>query len=152
MKKLVIFIVLFLTSISFAQEISNYLILSDIAEYKYRPRRTTEMFGNSGILIPVGHFDLDHNDTTYTTRYIHTGTILGVSVQVTQHKGEDSDKWLLHEVEDAYRLKEKSNLGLIGSGTRLREFGNNKLYSLRGSGYNCINGRKIFCWNGCCSC
>lgn len=103
MKKLLILIILLLPALGFSQEIVDYLILNDIGAYKYRPKRTSEIYGNSGVLIPTGHFDLDHNDTTYETTYIHPITILGVEVQVTQHAGADSDKWLLHEVERGFR-------------------------------------------------
>ena len=88
----------------FSQETANYLILNDIGEYKYRPKRTTEIYGNSGVLIPADHFDLDHNDTAYGARYVHPVTILGVEVQVTKHTDpNDSLKWLLHEVDDGFR-------------------------------------------------
>ena len=60
---------------------------------------TKRIYGNSGILIPAGHFDLDHDDITYETRYIIPEPLVGVEVQLTQHSGSDSDKWLLHEVE-----------------------------------------------------
>lgn len=127
MKKIVILVMLLFSSMSFAQEIGNYLIQSDVGEYKYRPKRTSEIYGNSGILIPAGHFDLDHNDITYKTRYVHPVTILGVDVQVTKHAGSDSDKWLLHEVERGYRKSREMHSVYI-SANPLRAISNNKIF------------------------
>ena len=127
-KTTIIFILLLLYPvIVFSQTINNYLILNDIGEYKYRPKRTIEIYGNSGILISTGHFPLDHDDITYETRYVHPITISGVSVQVTQHAGSDSDRWLLHEVEDGYRDTNTLSAGLAKS-SRLREINGNRIF------------------------
>jgi len=103
MKRIMILTMLLFSTISLAQEIENYLIQSDIGEFKYRPKQTIEMFGNSGALIPAGHFNIDHNDITYETRYVHPVTIVGVEVQVTKHINSDSDKWLAHELDIEFR-------------------------------------------------
>ncbi|MDH4164750.1 MAG: hypothetical protein OEW15_18980, partial [Nitrospirota bacterium] len=111
MKKIMILMMLLFPVVCFSQETANYLILNDIGEYKYRPKRTTETYGNSGVLIPADHFDMDHNDTTYGARYVHPVTILGVEVQVTHHTDPaDSIKWLLHEVDKSFR----TSLGIPG--------------------------------------
>lgn len=137
--RIAIIIILLLPAIVYAQDLSNYLILSDVGEYKYRPRRTLETYGNSGALISAGHFDLDHADILYETHYIHPVTILSVDVQVTQHIGADSDKWLLHEVEDSFRDGNIDKLGLLTKGTRLKDINGKKYVSLRGSGYAWIS-------------
>ncbi len=129
----IVFILLLLyPTITFSQTINNYLILNDIGEYKYRPKRTIEIYGNSGILISTGHFTLDHDDITYETRYVHPVTILGVSVQITQHAGSDSDRWLLHEVERGFRRGDyEENM----TPARFRNIeGNNIFYSGLGGG------------------
>jgi hypothetical protein len=58
---------------------------------------------SSGSLVGTGHFDLDHDDITYETDYLNRKIKVAVDVQVTQHVGADSDRWLLHEMEDAFR-------------------------------------------------
>lgn len=103
MKKIIVLMMLLFPVVCFSQETANYLILNDIGEFKYRPKQTIEMYGNSGVLIPAGHFYTDHNDITYETRYVHPVTIVGVEVQVTKHTRDESDKWLLHEVDDGFR-------------------------------------------------
>ncbi len=65
------------------------------------------------------------------------------TVQVTQHAGSDSDKWLLHEVEDGYRDGEMERLGLVTQGARLRDINGNKIISLRGSGYSWISNNAV---------
>ena len=135
MKKSLIIIILFLLCypvITYSQTLKDYLILNDIGEYKYRPKRTNEIYGNSGILISTGHFTLDHDDITYETRYVHPETILGVKVQVTQHAGSDSDRWLLHEVERGFRRGDyEENM----TAARFRNInGNNVFYSGLGGG------------------
>jgi len=136
--KSILVVVLVLASVGFAQDIGNYLILSDMGEFKYRPKRTTEIYGNSGVLIPTGHFYLDHEDITYRARYVHPVTILGVSVEVTQHAGADSDRWLLHELERGFRRGEyEENM----TPARFRNIdGNNIFFSGLGGGtYRWIN-------------
>lgn len=105
MKKIIILLLLllFLPTTSFSLEIGDYLIPKDIGEYKYRPKRSNESYGNSGVLIGADHFMADYVDVTYSTRYVHPTTIVGVSVQVTQHAGSNSDKWLLHEIDMDFR-------------------------------------------------
>ncbi len=89
------------------------------------------MYGNSGVLIPADHFDLDHNDITYSARYVHPITILGVEVQVTKHSGSDSDKWLLHEVELSYQ--KSGTLGAAYAAPNpLRDIGGNKILFMWG--------------------
>jgi len=136
MKKIIILFILLFPMLSLSQDLSNYLILSDIGAFKYRPKPTKRIYGNSGVLISAGHFYLDHDDVTYQTRYIQPEPLLGVEVQVTQHAGADSDRWLLHEVEDGYRSNDAERLGLLTKGVRVREINGNKFISLRGSGYS----------------
>jgi hypothetical protein len=49
------------------------------------------------------HFLWDHSDITYKTEYQSETIHLGMEVQVTQHTGGDSDRWLLHELDKEYR-------------------------------------------------
>ncbi len=141
MKKIIILIALIFATSSIAQERGSYLIQSDIGEFKYRPKRTNQVYGNSGILIPVDHFDIDHNDTTYKTRYVHPVTILGVEVQVTQHTGGDSDKWLLHEVDKEFR----TYYGIPDPSYMIRTINGNTVYTFGSAGwdYRWVSGNKI---------
>lgn len=101
MKKILVVIMLALPALGLAQEIGNYLVMNDIGEYIFRPKRVVTI-GNAGVLVPTGHFP-GHGDMTYEGIYIHPQTYLGVEVKITQHSGSDSDKWLLHEVERGFR-------------------------------------------------
>ena len=101
MKKILALIMLALPALVLAQEIGNYLVMNDIGEYKFRPKRVVTI-GNAGVLVPTGHFP-GHGDMTYEGIYIHPQTYLGVEVKITQHVGSDSDKWLLHEVDKEFR-------------------------------------------------
>ena len=123
-----ILIGLFLLSIvSFAQGLENYIIQNDIGVYKFRPKPTKEIYGNSGAVISADHFDEDHDDISYITRYIKPEPILGVDVQVTQHTGGDSDRWLLHEIEDGYHDDEMETLGLLTDGAVMRKIDNKRV-------------------------
>jgi hypothetical protein len=114
----------------------------------FRPKSTKEIYGNSGALIGSGHFNLDHDDITYETVYIMPSPILGVEVSVTQHSGSDSDRWLLHEIEDSYRDSDNENnrLGLLSSvGVKIREFGGMKFiyWGLGGGTYRWLCGQIV---------
>jgi len=150
-----VFILLFITvANSQAQNVSDYLILHDIGDYKFITQVKDFITGQMkivpgyieriapGILAGADHFDLDHNDITYETDYVNKDIELAVEVQVTQHAGSGSDKWLLHEVEDAYRESSIDKIGLITQGTRMRDINGNKILSLRGSGYSWISNYK----------
>ena len=150
-----VFILLFITvANSQAQNVSDYLILHDIGDYKFITQVKDFITGQMkivpgyieriapGILAGADHFDLDHNDITYETDYVNRDIELAVEVQVTQHAGSGSDKWLLHEVEDAYRESSIDKIGLITQGTRMRDINGNKILSLRGSGYSWISNYK----------
>ena len=141
MKKIIVLMMLLLPVVCFSQETANYLIFNDIGEYKYRPKRTTEIYGNSGVLIPADHFDLDHNDIAYGARYVHPVTILGVEVQVTKHTNSDSDKWLLHEVERDFR----TYYGLPGDSYVMREIDGNTIMAAGSGGwdYRWLSGSKV---------
>jgi hypothetical protein len=141
MKKIIVLMMLLFPAVCFSQETANYLILNDIGEYKYRPKRTTEIYGNSGVLIPADHFDLDHNDIAYGARYVHPVTILGVEVQVTMHSGADSDKWLLHEVEKSFR----TSLGIPGDSYGPRQIDGQTILEFGAGGreYRWLSGTKV---------
>ncbi|MEE9910340.1 MAG: hypothetical protein K4571_01345 [Deltaproteobacteria bacterium] len=123
----IMFAMLLLPICGFAQGLDNYIIKNDIDNYKYRPKPTKEIYGNSGFVLSIDHFDEDHDDISYVTRYIKPNPILGLSVEVTQHAGSDSDKWLLHEVEDNYRDDEYETLGQLIDGAVMRRIDNNRV-------------------------
>lgn len=98
-----------------AQAVSNYLILQDIGDYRFITQTKGFITGKpraipghsvrtaSGILTGADHFDMDHDDITYESGYSNRDIKLYVDVQVTQHAGGDSDKWLLHEIDISFR-------------------------------------------------
>ncbi|MEN6422509.1 MAG: hypothetical protein ABFD76_11245, partial [Smithella sp.] len=112
--------------------LNDCLITSDISKYVYNSEYSR--LGNaSGVVNGADHFDLDHSDAFCEGKYSNRGElqgltrkekrnkILSVNVEVTQHTGGDSDRWLLHEIEDSYRDPddEDGRLGLLLQATRL---------------------------------
>ena len=103
----------FIPTIGFPQNISDYLILQDIGQYKLdRPEKVfageppiggPRQYDSAGIIAATGHF-ADHPDKTYEVMYIGGNGLPSPTVQVTKHAGSDSDKWLLHEVETGFRF------------------------------------------------
>lgn len=132
--------------------INDYLLLNDIGSYKistpeklipgFQPIGGPRVYDGPGIIGATGHFP-DDRDVTYEVMYIGGGGLASPTVQVTQHAGSDSDKWLLHEVEDGYRSDEVGKLGLPTKGMRLRQMGGCNVISLRGSGYSWIRNNVV---------
>ncbi len=133
---------LFIPAISFSQQnTSDYLILQDIGPYKLdRPEKIfageppiggPREYNNAGIIAATGHFP-DHIEKTYEVMYIGGNGLPSPSVQVTQHSGSDSDRWLLHEVERGFRRGDyEENM----TAARFRNInGNNVFYSGLGGG------------------
>ncbi len=159
-KSLIIsFIVLFLIPLTgFSQTVSDYLILQDMGSYKLdRPEKMLpgrppmggpETFDSPGVIGAADHFSLDHTDKTYKVMYIGGNGLPSPTVKVTKHSSSDSDKWLLHEVEDSYRNNDDSDkrLGLLsGAGVKIREIAGNKFiyWGLGGGSYTWISGQKV---------
>ena len=88
------FLIIFQATV-FAQNISDYLITNDIGSY----RKITGGGATGSILAGTDHFYLDHSDTALGIAYVNDAQKMWVDVQVTQHTGGDSDRWLLHEVD-----------------------------------------------------
>ena len=130
-------IVLLMPEPGSSQAISDYLILQDIGAYKLDkpekmfpgepPSGGPKASEGAGILSGSGHFP-DHVDKTYEVMYLGGGAYASPTVMVTQHAGSDSDKWLLHEVEDGYRDDEMATLGLVTEGAILRKIDTNKVF------------------------
>ncbi len=93
-------ILLALPVYGFAGDVSDYLILQDISGYKFMGEGGGK---GSGLVAATGHFGEDHPDESYGALYFNETNEIGVKVEVTQHAGSDSDKWLLHEVERDFR-------------------------------------------------
>jgi len=88
------------------QDIGSYKLKTQVKNPISKKIRTItgyKVHNNSGSLIGADHFDLDHDDTSYETVYENKDVGLGVDVQVTQHAGGDSDRWLLHEADAEFR-------------------------------------------------
>jgi len=97
-----------------AQSVADYLILQDIGQYKlsipekmipgFAPIGGPRTFDGAGVVAGTGHFT-DHVDKSYEVMYLGGDANASPTVQVTQHAGSDSDKWLLHEMDSAFRDK-----------------------------------------------
>jgi hypothetical protein len=139
-KLVILFIGLFFLPITvLAQNISDYLILQDINSYKFKTQSKNPItkkiktisgywiYKNSGALMGTGHFVLDHDDTAYETVYESDVDDIAPHIKVTQHTGGDSDRWLLHEVEDNYHNDEMETLGLLTDGAVMRKIDNKRV-------------------------
>jgi hypothetical protein len=109
-----LFCLLVMQNIAVAQSVSDHLILNDIETFRIsRPQAFFEgrppiggprvNQNNSGVLSGTDHFQ-DHADTTYKVMHIdNTNAKPSPEVEVTQHTGGDSDRWLLHELDAEFR-------------------------------------------------
>jgi hypothetical protein len=135
MKKVCLFVLLVLFPLSvYSQTVPNYLIDADIGQYsRSYPGACPK---GSGVLAGAGHFKIDHTDYACDIRYYNEAIDLGVEVQVTQHTGGDSDKWLLHELEDSYRSNDQSRPGLLSRGAVIKRLvsGGDRIFSIRMGG------------------
>ena len=130
-----ILILIFMASMSYGEDLSDCLVQNDIGSYKriFDGSKGT----GSGILALAGHFGEDHNDITCRISYANDEW---VDVQVTQHAGGDSDKWLLHEVERVYRSEdlEPQFDGII------KEIDGDKIFTwLYGTSYHWISNNTV---------
>lgn len=142
---------IFVHALCYAQAASDYLILQDIGDFKFIAQSKNPLTniikqipGYSvrlapGILAWVEHFDMDHDDKTYEMNYDNSVVHMGVEIQVTKHAGSDSDKWLLHEVEDGYRDDDKLN-STVDTNVQIKTIDGNKVYFIG------IYGAKSYAW------
>ncbi|GBE54828.1 MAG TPA: hypothetical protein ENG83_02105 [Nitrospirae bacterium] len=150
-KRLVIFIFLIciLPALIYAA-VTDYLILEDIGTYKLFTGITGRVFSGppskysqtatGGILDAAGHFS--ENDQSYEASYTTIGSKWPfIKVEVTQHAGSDSDKWLLHEVEKSFR----TYYGIPGDPYAMRVIDGNTIivYGSAGWAYRWVSGNKV---------
>jgi hypothetical protein len=113
-------------NIVYAQNPSDYLILQSIGDFSSDGKGKC---GNgSGVLGGTDHFDEDHNVITCVTDYYNFQQKMAVEIKVEQHTGGDSDRWLLHEVEDSYRDSDIATLGMLTDGAVMRRISQNGVY------------------------
>jgi len=136
-----------------AEDVSTYLIINDISQYK-RLTWTIDIITEKvktipgytihsypGVVAGADHFSFDHLDMTYETKYQSEELDMGMSVQVTKHAGSDSDKWLLHEVEKGFR----TSLGIPGDPYAMRVISGNTIMVFGSAGwtYRWLSGNKV---------
>lgn len=122
---------------TFGATADDFLILQDIGRFRLdQPEKVfpgeppiggPRQFSGPGILGGAGHFQ-DHEDRAYEVMYIGGSGLPSPTVQVIQHAGGDSDRWLLHEVEDAYRDGDVKALGLLTEGAVVRKVENQRVF------------------------
>lgn len=149
-------ILILLVNVAYAQSTSDFLLLQDIGDYKFKTQTKDFITGQTmtvpgystrtapGFLAGADHFDVDHDDKVYETKYVNRTIGLGVEVQVTKHSGSDSDKWLLHEVERGFRDTE--NLEVVpAEDSMIREINGKKIYFYGGGvvGYRWLSGNVV---------
>lgn len=116
----------------------DYLIMQDIGQYKFMGKGGGQ---GSGIVSATGHFSEDHVDESYGGMYFHESNEIGVNVEVTQHAGADSDRWLLHEVDREYR----KYYGMPDSSYFVRNVNGNTILAFGAGGwdYRWLSGNKV---------
>ncbi|MEN6422755.1 MAG: hypothetical protein ABFD76_12505 [Smithella sp.] len=145
-------------SYSTAQGFTNLndcLVTNDIGKFTYRVRNAR--LGNAcGVVGGADHFKMDHVDSICNGKYSNLSEIRGlpleeaeekslsVKVEVTQHTGGDSDRWLLHEVETSFRDSDNLEIG-PDEDAMIRTINNNKIFFYGGGvvGYRWINNNVI---------
>jgi hypothetical protein len=126
--QLCFFTTIFISSFALAVNADDLLITDDIGAYKYYGSSGGQ---GSGTIAATGHFDVDHLDYSFTSIYFHDANEIGVNLEVTQHTGDDSDQWLLHEIERQYR----NYFGIPSESVVLRNInGNTILVATSGGG------------------
>lgn len=134
-KMLILIISLLIPMIVHSQNISNYLIQSDIGNYK----RITKGGPSGDILAGVNHFSEDHQDESSGISYHNKDARLWIDVQVTQHSGSDSDKWLLHELD----LEFRNYYGKPGYYIKTISGNTVYVYGAGGRDYRWLSGNKV---------
>ena len=133
----IIFSLLVIQNYVHAQDVSDYLITNDIGSYK----KITKGGPSGNILAGADHFGLDHKDVSLGISYVNDETKMWIDVQVTQHAGADSDKWLLHEVDRNFR----NYYGQPGDSYVMRQINGNTVMAA-GSGewtYHWLSANKV---------
>lgn len=118
--QLIMLLFLMIPTSGYGGSAEEFLILQDIGGYRNMGKGGGL---GSGILAATGHFNKDHADESYSTMYYSDVSELGLNVQVTRHAGEDSDQWLLHEVEMDFR----ENYGTPGDCYVMRQIDGNTI-------------------------
>ena len=130
---------LLITGMALAQEISIYLITSNIGDFIASANPTSGK--GPGIVVGADHFYHDHADMTYRMSYFNLQTKVGPEIQITKHTGGESDKWLLHEVERDFR----TYYGLPGDSYVMRVIDGNTIVAAGSGGwdYRWLSGNKV---------
>ena len=123
--QLIMLLFLMIPTSGYGGSAEEFLILQDIGGYRNMGKGGGL---GSGILAATGHFNKDHADESYSTMYYSDVSELGLNVQVTRHAGEDSDQWLLHEVESSFRSSKEARLGMVSENARIRELFDNRTF------------------------
>ncbi len=145
---LILFLLL-LSPVSYAA-ITNYLILEDIEPYRLftgvpgrvfsGPPSKYSQTSTGGILDAAGHFSED--DVSYEASYKEPNSKWPfVKVEVTQHSGSDSDKWLVHELDAEFR----NYYGIPDMSYTIKLIDGNTLFAFGSGGwdYRWLSGYKV---------
>ena len=122
-----------------AQDIADHLITTDIDVY--RPSKNPSGGVGPGVLALANHFFYDHRDVNYRISYFDLATKTGATVQVTEHSGGDSDRWLLHEAERDFR----NYFGFPGKSYVIREIDGHRIMAagIGGWAYRWLSGNHL---------
>jgi len=133
--------------------LSDCLVTSDIGKYSF-DIGGANMGKGSGVVGLAGHFGIDHDDIVCTGEYSNIKEIeglqieearqkiIGIEVQVTQHAGGESDRWLLHEVESGYRDPDVLEARLT-AGTVIRLIEGNRVFNWGAGTYTWVSNNNI---------
>ena len=133
--------------------LSECLVNSDIGKYIYDSKYSK--IGNaSGVVGGADHFKVDHVDSicsgeysninevrVFQTREEIVNHLVSVDVEVTQHTGGDSDRWLLHEMDAEFR----NYFGIPGKSYGPEKIDSNTILQddVAGANYRWLSGNKV---------
>ena len=135
---LYIFCTLVFISNAYTQNLDDNLVLHIPG---YKASNNPSCGSGPGIIARAEHFYYDHQDMTYRISYFNLAKRIGAIVQVTDHVGGDSDKWLLHEIESDFR----NYYGLPGKSYVTRQINRQTIMAVAVGGwaYRWLSGSKV---------
>jgi hypothetical protein len=132
--------------------LNDCLVTNDIGIFAYDSEYSR--LGNAcGVVVGADHFKVDHVDSICTGEYSKNVDVSGLSkkerfkvllnvdVQVTQHAGGDSDRWLLHELDAEFR----NYYGIPGKSYGPEKIDGNTILQddVAGVNYRWLSGNKV---------
>jgi hypothetical protein len=124
---------------AYAQTAADYLITENIGRF-VKLSKNAKGSATNHVLAGI-HFGLDHREPSYGFIYINDEYKMWVDVRVTHNVDSDSDRWLEHELDSAYR----GNYGIPDPSYNIRKIDGNTILAFGAGGwdYRWLSGTNI---------